>query len=177
MKESDLYSTTLGLQRVQVGEEVVEILLREVATHGRHDAVAANDGGADAIVVGGRAGGQVLLFEDAAQRRTVEWLADAVGVALAAGLLKEGVTAGLLRVELIERRGRRKLLAAEERRKRKASEKGRCSKMPHKGIVALGPVRVGGEIATKVADGGMLRVCGAGIDFERKRRDCMGKNE
>jgi len=127
---------------VEIGEEIVQILLGEVTAHGRHYAVAADDGGADAVIVGGRAGGQVLLLEDAAQRWAVERLADAVGVALAAGLLEDRIAASLLRVELLERRGRGELLATDEGHKCQATEGECCSDVPHRSIVAPAPVRV-----------------------------------
>jgi len=58
-------------QRVQVGEEIVELLLREGATHGGHHAAAGEDGLADESFVGGQAAGQEWFLEEALQARAV----------------------------------------------------------------------------------------------------------
>jgi hypothetical protein len=59
------------LQRVQVGEEIVELLLGECAADGRHHAAAGENGLADESFVGGQAAGQEWFLEETLQARAV----------------------------------------------------------------------------------------------------------
>ena len=72
------------------------------------------DGGGDAVVVGGRSAGERGLLIEAEKGRAVERVVAAVVVALGAAGLVDGVSAGLLRVELIERDGRGVAMASGE---------------------------------------------------------------
>ena len=54
----------VGLERVEIGEQVVEVLRVQVAVGG-HEAVALQDGDGHALVVSGSSAGQVGLLEDA----------------------------------------------------------------------------------------------------------------
>jgi hypothetical protein len=92
----------VGLESVEIGEEVGEVLRIDVAVCG-HEAVALQDGYGHAVVIGGSAAGKVLLFVEAEQRWAVEGIAGAVVVTLCAVSLEDGVAVELLGVELIER--------------------------------------------------------------------------
>src|ERR1700739_5174981 len=50
------------LQRVQVSEQVLELLLVDLVAEGRHQVVPAQDDSGDTVVIRGRAAGQVLLL-------------------------------------------------------------------------------------------------------------------
>jgi hypothetical protein len=106
----------LLLERVEIGEDVGEVLGIHVGLRG-HEGMTVEDGCGDAVVVGRRAAGKVLLLEDPKQRRTVQRTGGAVVVALRAAGFENGVSVSLLRVELVERYGRRRGVAAREERR------------------------------------------------------------
>jgi hypothetical protein len=72
------------------------------------------DGGGDAVVVGGGAGVKVGLFEDAGEARAVEAVVGAVVVALRAVGDEDTMAAELLGVELGDGRGWGDGVAAEK---------------------------------------------------------------
>jgi len=61
----------MTLQRVEVGEEVVKLLLREGAADGWHHVAAIEDRLADESFVGGQPAGQKWLFKKALQAGAV----------------------------------------------------------------------------------------------------------
>lgn len=87
------------LKRVEVGEKIVELLLREAAAGGGHHVAAVEDGLADEAFVGRKAAGQKLLLEETFQAGTV-LAGDGVRVVAGrAGLLINAAAARLLRVQ------------------------------------------------------------------------------
>src|SRR5712691_1086409 len=69
-------------QRVQVGQQIVDLLLFQGVLESRHIATAEHDGVAGAVIIGGGAAGQRLLAKDALQSRP---LSPAGGVGVVTG--------------------------------------------------------------------------------------------
>ena len=106
------------LKRMQIRQQILEVLRVSVGLCG-HQAAAVQDGCGYAFVIRWSATRQVRLFKDAKQWRAMQWVADAIVVALGTVGLKDLMPMCLLRVELVERRRRRRRVAtgnAEDRR-------------------------------------------------------------
>ena len=61
-----------GLQRVQIGEQVAELLLGDGIAQGRHHPSAAHDALSDEAVVGRQAAGQIRFSEQPLQPRPLQ---------------------------------------------------------------------------------------------------------
>jgi len=86
---------------VQVGEQVIELLLVQGTTEGGHQVVPVQDNGRDAVVIRGRAAGQVFLFVERLQAGTVQ---RAIGVGIVAARtvrLVDLVSGGFLGSEFV----------------------------------------------------------------------------
>jgi hypothetical protein len=92
--------TTKTLQRVEIGEEIVELLLGERAADGGHHIAAAENGLADESFVGGQTAGQELLLEQAFEAGAILSGDGVRVVAGGASLLIEMASGGLLRVQI-----------------------------------------------------------------------------
>jgi len=98
---------------VEVGGQVVEVLLVHGVAHGGHEVAAVDDGVEDAVVVGGGAAGEEGLFVEAEEGGAVEVAGAAVVVADGATGFEDGVAVGLLGSEAFKRRRRWGALAAD----------------------------------------------------------------
>jgi len=65
------YFPLLPSQRVQIGEEIVELLRREGVADGRHHVAAGENCLTKKSLIGGQPAGKKLLFEKALQARAV----------------------------------------------------------------------------------------------------------
>jgi len=87
---------------MEVRDQVLGVLRVEIDR--RHHAVTLDNDDANAVIIRRSSAGQILLFEDAEHRRTVQSIRVAIVVALRTAGLKDSVAAHLLRVELVQRR-------------------------------------------------------------------------
>src|SRR5450432_2532276 len=109
---SVITSSGSQLQRMQVGYQVRQLLVVELAVEGGHHGASAEDGRGDAVVVCGRATGQIGLLVEGLEAGAVQCLLVRGVVAAGAGRLIDVVAARLLRGEFGERFGRRQRRSA-----------------------------------------------------------------
>src|SRR6185312_3664548 len=92
---------------MQVGEQIPQLLLTYGIAKGGHHAMSVQNDKGDALVVGGKAAGQVFLLEQRLQPRPVQ-RARVVGAMAAGAVVYENlVPVHLLRSQLAQRLGRR----------------------------------------------------------------------
>lgn len=108
---------------MEVGEQVVKLLIVEGVSESGHHVASAEDDGGDAVVVGGCAAGEIFLFVESLQAGSVE---RAVGIGVVAAGAVRGVdlvSGGFLRSEFAEGLGgRQRRAAAGEERSQECTE-------------------------------------------------------
>ena len=80
---------------MQIGEQIIHLLIIQNIGVGRHHVATFQDGGPNAIVIGGRTAGKVRLLEHSLEAGTMQCLFAIGIVALRALLLVNGVAAHL----------------------------------------------------------------------------------
>lgn len=92
----------IGLERVQIGQQIVDLLLIERVAEAGHHVAPVKDGLLNVLIGGGQSAGQIGLAKYAFESRSVQRSLLVGVVATGALLLIEQVAAQLLRIQLAQ---------------------------------------------------------------------------